>query len=103
MELLGGYTQFDYDKVREGAKNPKRFGGETNPRKHAEFLEDEDSRDAATPVKKKRGEKSGGEEDWTPSARTNIKKQEDHEEEETKTEEVKSKRTRANLSFKNYF
>ena len=101
MEKLGGYTQFDYDKVREGAKNPKRFNGD-NKRKHEEFLDDEDSREA-TPVKRRKPEKKKGEDDWTPSAK-NGKKQEDHEEEKTeKTEDGKSKRSRANLSFKDYF
>ena len=42
MEKLGGYTQFDFDKVREGAKNPRRFNGD-NKRKHGVLL-DEDHR-----------------------------------------------------------
>ena len=37
MDKLGGYTQFDYDKVREGAKNTSRLTG-NGTRKHVELV-----------------------------------------------------------------
>lgn len=111
MEKLGGYSQFDFDLVREGAKNPQRFNGD-NKRKHAELLndpdEDSNSRDAfvaaPTPSKTKRKTEKDEEESWTPSSRrtSNIKKDTDNEEkvmeENSKTEESNGRKTRSTRS-----
>ena len=111
MEKLGGYSQFDFDLVREGAKNPQRFNGD-NKRKHAELLndpdEDSNSRDAfvaaPTPSKTKRKTEKDEEESWTPSSRrtSNIKKDTNNEEkvmeENSKTEESNGRKTRSTRS-----
>ena len=87
MEKLGGYTQFDFDKVREGAKNPRRFNGD-NKRKHQELLDDEDSRDN---FKNKNDDSL--EEEYIPSSGA-------HDENDNQS---KTKRSKGGLSFKQYF
>ena len=114
MEKLGSYSQFDFDLVREGAKNPQRFNGD-NKRKHSELLKDndDDSNDASdvsvatptpNPCKAKRKTEKDVEETWTPSSRrtSNMKKEVEvvHEDQEEiiKTEDSNTRKTRSTRS-----
>ena len=58
MEKLGGYAQFDFDKVREGGKNPNRFSG-NGKRKHVDLLPESDSKIKVneTPKRRKKAER----------------------------------------------
>ena len=111
MELLGGYTQFDFDKVKQAAGTYYNV-----VKKKGEDGSDDDSKSSKksteTPKKKKKREESTeDEEDWAPSKKKKkevVKKDiiNDHEKvEEKKTEEnVRPSRstrsTRSNTSLK---
>ena len=109
MESLGGYSQFDFDKVREGAKNPRK--SLSVGRKHDHLLEDDDSSSKDSPKPKMK--RKSTEEDWTPRKKkaSNEKIKSEDEEKENKTEgkteiqaEVKTKRSkRSRTSFQKYF
>lgn len=96
MESLGGYSQFDFDKVREGAKNPRKSLGVG--RKH-EHLLDEDSKD--TPKIKRKSE----EEDWSPQKKkaSKEKTKSEDEEKENKTDVETKRSRRSRTSFQKYF
>ena len=109
MDKLGGYTQFDYDKVREGAKNPSRLTG-NGTRKHVELVPKSEGKIKVkeTPKRRMKAESvSEPEEDWVPAKKKApaIKKEPspDHEKEkESKTEPSvrRTRSTRSNSSLK---
>merc|ERR1719397_489700 len=53
MESLGGYSQFDFDKVRKGAKNPRK--SLTVGRKHDNLLDEEESSKDTPKMRRKTG------------------------------------------------
>lgn len=107
MEKLGGYTQFDFDKVREGGKNPNRFSG-NGTRKHVELLPKSEGKIKETPKRKKKEESmSEPEEDWTPARKkaAPAKKeptpdQEEKKEPKTEPNVRRTRSTRSNSSLK---
>ena len=107
MEKLGGYTQFDFDKVRDGGKNPNRFSG-NGTRKHVDLLPKSEGKIKETPKRKKKEESvSEPEEDWTPARKkaAPAKKQPTPDKEEKKQPKTepnvrRTRSTRSNSSLK---
>ena len=107
MEKLGGYTQFDFDKVRDGGKNPNRFSG-NGTRKHVDLLPKSEGKIKETPKRKKKEESvSEPEEDWTPARKkaAPAKKEPTPDKEEKKQPKTepnvrRTRSTRSNSSLK---
>ena len=105
MEKLGGYTQFDFDKVREGGKNPNRFSG-NGKRKHVDLLPESDSKIKVneTPKRRKKAESvSEPEGDWAPAKKkaAPLKKEptpDPEEKRETKKTDPNRRSTRSTRS-----
>ena len=98
MEKLGGYSQFDFDKVREGAKNPRKSVGAGRKTENAEEEEEEEEEPAKTD--KPKTKRKSKEEEWTPKKKAVSKETNSQEEEKENKTELKTKRSkRSRTSF----
>ena len=101
MEKLGGYSQFDFDKVREGSKNPRKSVGAG--KKQENVLEEEEKEEAAS-VEKPKAKRKSEEEDWAPKKKAASKETSSEDEEKENKTDVKPKRSkRSRTSFQQYF
>ena len=101
MEKLGGYSQFDFDKVREGSKNPRKSVGAG--KKTENVSEEEEEEDMGNKDKPKMKRKSE-EESWTPKKKVASKENNSEEEEKENKTDLKPKRSkRSRTSFQKYF
>ena len=102
MEKLGGYSQFDFDKVREGSKNPRRSVGVG--KKQENVSEEEEEEKEPISADKPKAKRKSEEEEWAPKKKAVSKKTNSEDEEKENKTDVKpkcSKRTRS--SFQKYF
>ena len=102
MEKLGGYSQFDFDKVREGSKNPRRSVGVGKKQENVSEEEEEEKEPASTD--KTKAKRKSEEEDWAPKKKAASKKTNSEDEEKENKTDVKPKCSkRSRTSFQKYF
>ena len=107
MERLGGYSQFDFDKVREGSKNPRKsVGAGKKPENVSEEEEEEVKEEKETPASKvkPKAKRKSEEKDFTPKKKAASKETKSEDEEKENKTDAKSKRSkRTRTSFQKYF